>query len=101
MRAPWLRGRASEVQPWQRGEIRHMGSRHPANIRCVLCPKHSHDPDSQMTHVLNVARRNGTPHQPRHCACSSCRHGFTHIAQLVVTLPGGSGDVGVTHWVTT
>lgn len=43
-------------------------------------PKHSHEPESPITHVLNVARRNGTVYQPKHCGCVTCRHGFTHIA---------------------
>lgn len=47
-------------------------------------PKHSHEPDSSMTHTLNVARRNGTPHQPKHCACPNCVNGFTHVAGVIV-----------------
>lgn len=46
-------------------------------------PKHAH-PDGPISHVLNVSRRNGTPHQPKHCGCQSCTYGFTHVAQVIV-----------------
>lgn len=53
-------------------------------VRSFYAPKHSHDSRSSMTHALNVARRNGTPYQPRHCGCRSCVYGFTHVAQVVL-----------------
>jgi hypothetical protein len=40
-----------------------------------LVPKHSHDPASSLTHTLNVSRRHGTPHVPKHCACVMCSRG--------------------------
>lgn len=47
-------------------------------------PKHSYPKDSPLTHTLNVARRNGSPYQPKHCGCLGCQHGFTHVAQVIV-----------------
>lgn len=46
-------------------------------------PRHDYG-DTPLTHMLNVARRNGTPYQPKHCACHACIHGFNHIADVIV-----------------
>lgn len=47
-------------------------------------PQHSHDPESPLTKTLNVARRNGSPYQPRRCACLNCRYNFGHVAEVIV-----------------
>lgn len=47
-------------------------------------PRHSHDPKSPLSHVLNVSRRHGSPIQPKHCGCANCRNGFPHVAQVIV-----------------
>lgn len=59
---------SDQVEAWVEQQLRDLR---------IAEPVHSYG-DTPITHVLNVARRNGTPPVPKHCACADCINGLTH-----------------------